>query len=152
MITEPMRHLHDILISTQMHDSLPRVIAFNRIDGPGSSLDLPQFQESLWQLPRLTSNFEDDLSFRWSRNLPRTVGITINTGTLVTAHPDDSPDRNAVASKDFPEEVDGVATPGNVVPTKKNWLLKIMDIFGLRGVKFVLENIHSNTRSSGLGG
>ena len=32
---------------------------------------------------------------------------------------------------------------GEVLPTKENWLLKIIDAFSLSGVKFVLENLRS---------
>ena len=38
------------------------------------------------------------------------------------------------------------------MPTKENWLLKIIDVFCLSGVKFVLENLRPDIKSSGLGG
>ena len=44
------------------------------------------------------------------------------------------------------------AVAGDVPPTKANWLLKIIDIFGLSGVKFVLRNLKPGTHSAGLGG
>jgi len=45
-----------------------------------------------------------------------------------------------------------VAKPGEVTPTKENWLLKILDVFGLSGVVFVLQNLRAGTQSAGLGG
>lgn len=35
---------------------------------------------------------------------------------------------------------------------RENWLLKVIDAFGLSGVRFELRNIRAGTRSSGLGG
>jgi galactokinase/mevalonate kinase-like predicted kinase len=142
-------YLHQSLVSAQNRRELPAVIAYHRIDGPGSSLDLPEFQEAFWRIPVVPKDFEIDPSLAWSDGLPRTVGITINSGTRASAHPYFT-DRIAVASVDYQFEVS--AKPGEVLPTKDNWLLKIMEIFGLSGVKFVLKNISSNTCSSGLGG
>ena len=36
--------LHDVLETAQKKNALPEVIAYHRIDGPGSSLDLSEFQ------------------------------------------------------------------------------------------------------------
>ncbi len=43
--------LHDFLKVAEKEKALPRVIAYNRIDGPGSSLDLSEFQQAFWRLP-----------------------------------------------------------------------------------------------------
>jgi D-glycero-alpha-D-manno-heptose-7-phosphate kinase len=135
--------LHDYL---EKADAPPEVIAYNRIDGPGSSLDLNLFQEAFWKVPDLD---KDDPAWRWSQNLPRTVGITIDTGTRIEAHPCD-PDLIGVQSADYHTQV--TAHPGEVIPVKENWLLKIMEIFNLSGVMFVLKNLREGIHSSGLGG
>lgn len=138
--------LCDILKTAQKEKALPKVTAYNRIDGPGSSLDLSEFQETFWRLPVIQ---EDDPAQKWTRNLPRTVGITIDTGTEVEAHPFD-PGLISVKSVEYETEV--TAFPGEVTPVKENWLLKILEIFDLSGVRFVLKNLREGIQSSGLGG
>lgn len=142
-------NLAEALKKAAIKHELPAVIAYNRIDGPGSSLDLRSFQQALWRLPRIPKDFREDPSMRWSRNLPRTIGITINTGTKVEAHPFE-PDEIGVRSTEYGTEV--IGKPGNIVPVKENWLLKIIDIFNLSGVIFVLNNLRAGTHSAGLGG
>lgn len=142
-----MVQLHDYLETAQKKKALPSVTAYNRIDGPGSSLDLREFQEAFWKLPKIPLN--DDPSRRWSENLPRTVGITIDTGTKIKAHPYD-PELICVESFEYKTEVFG--RPGEIVPVKENWLLKILEIFDLNGVKFILKNLKEGIQSSGLGG
>lgn len=139
--------LHDWLLEAQKQKALPKVIAYNRIDGPGSSLDLNEFQQTFWKLPDIPD--KDDLTRKWTQNLPRTIGITIDTGTQIEAHPFD-PDLIGVRSVDYDTEV--TAHPGEVVPVSENWLLKIIEIFNLKGVMFVLENLRKGIHSSGLGG
>lgn len=139
--------LHDSLRVAEKEKALPRVIAYNRIDGPGSSLDLNEFQQAFWKLPNIPD--KDDHARKWSQNLPRTVGITIDTGTKIEAHPFD-PDLIGVRSVEYDTKV--TAHPGEVIPVKENWLLKIMEIFNLSGVMFVLNNLREGIHSSGLGG
>lgn len=139
--------LHDYLKEAEKQRALPTVKAYNRIDGPGSSLDLTEFQQAFWKLPQIPD--KDDPSRKWTSNLPRTVGITIDTGTEIQARPF-HPDLIGVKSSEYKTEV--TAAPGEVIPVKKNWLLKIMEIFGLKGVMFVLKNLREGTHSSGLGG
>jgi Homoserine kinase len=141
--------LRDMLEEASKNGALPGVIAYNRIDGPGSSLDLPEFQQSLWSMPQMSVDIKAGPEMGWTRRLPRTIGLTIDTGTKIEAHPFD-PDLIAVQSMDYGTEVRGKS--GAVPPTKENWLLKILDSFGLTGVKFVLRNLRSGTLSSGLGG
>jgi len=138
--------LHDFLKTAQKNRALPKVTAYNRIDGPGSSLDLNEFQETFWRLPDIP---EDDPAQKWTHNLPRTVGITIDTGTEIKAHPFD-PGFISVKSVEYETEV--TALPGEVTPVKENWLLKILEIFDLSGVRFVLKNLREGIQSSGLGG
>ncbi|HML04733.1 MAG TPA: GHMP kinase, partial [Methanobacterium sp.] len=91
----------------------------------------------------------DDQAGKWTCDLPRTVGITIDTGTRIQAQPLD-PDLIAVKSVEYGTGV--IASPGEVIPVKENWLLKILEIFNLSGVMFVLENLREGLHSSGLGG
>ena len=139
--------LHDSLEIAEKNKFLPRVIAYNRIDGPGSSLDLSEFQQTFWKLPNIQD--KNDPAVKWTSNLPRTVGITIDTGTKIEAHPLD-PDLIGVKSVEYGTEV--TASPGEVIPAKQNWLLKIIEIFNIKGVMFVLNNLREGIQSSGLGG
>jgi len=141
--------LFTLLKSASEKKSLPCIIAYNRIDGPGSSLDLREFQQALWYLTKISKDYQSDNSMEWSRNLPRTVGITINTGTRIEAHPFE-PGLIGVRSIEYGTEV--TAKPGDVPPTQENWLLKILDLFRLSGVIFVLQNIRAGIQSAGLGG
>lgn len=142
-----MIQINDFLKTAEKKKALPKVIAYNRIDGPGSSLDLGKFQQAFWRLPDMPD--KDDPARKWTQNLPRTVGITINTGTKIEAHPFD-PDLIGVRSVEYETEV--IAHPGEVVPVSENWLLKIIEIFNLSGVMFVLKNLREGIHSSGLGG
>lgn len=141
--------LHETLRAAKARNALPAVTAYNRIDGPGSSLDLREFQQTFWSLPKIPKNPEADPVAAWTRQLPRTVGITINVGTRVEARPF-KPGFIAARSYDFKWRVSG--QPGLIPATKQNWLLKIMDLFGLSGVESALRNTHPGLASSGLGG
>ena len=143
-----MRNLHKYLIDAAKNKNLPALLAYNRIDGPGSSLDLREFQQTFWTLPKIPK-ISSDQEMKWSRSLPRTVGITINTGTKIHAEPYD-PEMIAIQSIEYGTEVS--AKYNGVIPIKENWLLKILELFGLKGVKFVLHNIRVGIQSSGLGG
>lgn len=139
-------NLYERLKIAEEEKALSQVLAYNRIDGPGSSLDLIEFQQSFWRMP---PKLNHDPKRKWSEYLPRTVGITINTGTRIEAHPYD-PEMICVNSVEYDTEVSAI--PGEVVPVKENWLLKILEIFNLKGVKFVLKNMRDGIKSSGLGG
>lgn len=141
--------LHELLRKASQNEALPSVVAYNRIDGPGSSLDLREFQQALWTLPQIPPTIEADPAMEWTRMLPRTIGITISTGTRIEARPLNS-DQIGVQSVEYGTKV--VAKLGQVPPTKENWLLKILDLFGLAGVMFVLQNLRAGIQSAGLGG
>ena len=141
--------LYDLLEEASKRCALPSVIAYNRIDGPGSSLDLREFQQALWSMPSIPQDIQADPAMKWTRLLPRTIGITIDAGTKIEAKPLD-PDLIGVRSVEYGTETKG--KPGEILPTKENWLLKILDLFGLAGVMFVLQNLRAGTQSSGLGG
>lgn len=144
-----MPNLQALLETAAKRKRLPTVLAYNRIDGPGSSLDLREFQQAFWSLPQIPEDLYADPTMEWTHNLPRTVGITINVGTKIYAEPFD-PELIAVQSVEYGTEV--IAKPSEVFPIKENWLLKILDLFGLTGVKFVLHNLRPGIQSSGLGG
>lgn len=137
------------LLKRQELNSLSSVIAYQRIDGPGSSLDLREFQQALWHLPKMPKEINDDPALTWTQTLPRTVAISIDTGTKITAYPLES-NRIGVESLDFGYKL--FSAPGEVLPTTQNWLLKIVDTFSISGVNFVLQNLRHNIKSSGLGG
>lgn len=140
--------LNDRLRAAEAAGAVPTVRAHHRIDGPGSSLDLREFQQALWRTP-IRGVDADDLAAEWSARLPRTIAITIDTGTVVRAEPFD-PGRISVRSIEYRTEVEG--SPGRIAPIRENWLLKIVESFGLTGVRFVLQNLVEGTHSSGLGG
>ena len=142
-------HLQNQLTKRQEENLLPSVIAYQRVDGPGSSLDLREFQQALWYLPKIPKEIHDDPALTWTRTLPRTVAISIDTGTKITAYPLES-NMIGVESLDFGYKL--FSAPGEVLPTRENWLLKIIDAFSISGVKFVLQNLRHNIKSSGLGG
>ena len=144
-----MTDLQKLLNAADKQKKYPTVLAYNRIDGPGSSLDLREFQQAFWSLPQVPKNLYADPEMKWTRRLPRTVGITINTGTKIHAEPYES-EMIAVQSIEYGTEVS--AKQNEVIPIKENWLLKILDLFGLKGVKFVLHNLRAGIQSSGLGG
>ena len=141
--------LHDALENALRYEVLPTVIAYNRIDGPGSSLDLREFQQALWTMPRLPHDIKQDISAEWSKGLPRTVGITIDVGTKIEARP---LERGLIGVRSVEYGTETIAETGDVPPTKENWLLRVLDIFGLSGVLFVLHNLQPGVQSAGLGG
>jgi D-glycero-alpha-D-manno-heptose-7-phosphate kinase len=97
----------------------------------------------------MPKEINDDPALTWTHTLPRTVAISIDTGTKITAYPLES-NMIGVESVDFGYKL--FSAPGEVLPTKQNWLLKIVDTFSISGVNFVLQNIRHNIKSSGLGG
>jgi D-glycero-alpha-D-manno-heptose-7-phosphate kinase len=162
-----MNVLRDRLEAAAAAEALPAVRAYHRIDGPGSSLDLREFQQALWRLPAraevglggagdagprvadLLGSARADPSVPWSARLARTVAITIDTGTRIVAEPWES---GGLAVRSVEYDVQVAGEPGRIPATRENWLLKIVEAFGLSGVRFVLRNLMEGTHSSGLGG
>jgi len=147
--TDQQLDLSATLKRLERDQKLPCVTAYNRIDGPGSSLDLREFQEAFWRIPTLPPPESDDEFAEWSRGLPRTVGITVGVGCQVTASPLNSGDVGVV-SHDFGYSYTRKA--GHVPYRRDLWLLKILDIFALSGVRFDISNLIPGIKSSGLGG
>jgi len=97
----------------------------------------------------MPTDIQGDPAMEWTRTLPRTVGITIDAGTRIEARPFNS-ELIGVRSVEYGTET--VGKPGQVTPTRDNWLLKILDVFGLAGVMFTLQNLRVGIQSAGLGG
>jgi len=125
----------------------PTIEAYNRIDGPGSSLDLREFQEALWSLP--SDPEPGDSTGKWTRNLPRTIAMTVDVGCRISAQPLEK-GQIGIVSKDY--DYQEILPAGSVPFEKQFWLLKILDIFNLSGVNFILHNVIPGIKSSGLGG
>src|SRR3989338_7024013 len=145
--------MHQTLISAKNQNKLPKITVYNRIDGPGSSLDLRLFQQAFWKLPdaHVVDKMidEKDSSKSWSMHLPRTIGMSINIGTEIVASPIQE-GKLGIESLDF-----GFSFTFNkdVIPPKTEyWLLKIMQAFNLNGVKFTIRNKFPELKSAGLGG
>lgn len=141
--------LYPVLKELELNRKIPRLLAYNRIDGPGSSLDLREFQQCFWTLGNGPDPDDSDPSWTWSKSLPRTVGISIDLGCVVEAHPL-ADGEIGIASIDYGTDLK--ETPGKIPYRSDNWLLKALEIFNLTGVRFVLHNLIPGIRSSGLGG
>jgi len=100
-------------------------------------------------MPNIPQDVETDAAMEWTRGLPRTIGITIDTGTRIHAQPFD---RHQIGVRSVEYGTEATAVPGEVSPAKENWLLKILELFRLSGVMFVLHNLRPGIQSSGLGG
>lgn len=139
---------HEKLIKLKEKRIIPSLRVYNRIDGPGSSLDLRLFQQSFWKLTN-PKKIEEDVSMSWSMELPRTVGMSISIGTTIEAHPI-SKGKLGIESLDFGFSY--ILEKDKIPPKKENWLLRIMSLFDLDGVKFVIKNNFPELKSAGLGG
>jgi D-glycero-alpha-D-manno-heptose-7-phosphate kinase len=141
--------LRDRLQAAQDRGEPPTIIARHRIDGPGSTLDMREFQQGLWRPPVWPDDPNSDPSAAWSAELPRTICLTIDTGTRVDAHPYQA-GMIAVQSSEYGTEV--VARSGQVAATQENWLVKTIDAFGLSGLAFHLHSLRPGLLSAGLRG
>ena len=65
-----MSNLYKKLLDAKKRYALPTVIAYNRIDGPGSSLDLREFQQTFWTLKPMPHDFYSDPSMKWTEKFP----------------------------------------------------------------------------------
>ena len=137
------------LRAAEVAGEVPAIVAHHRIDGPGATLDMREFQQALWSAPDWPGDPYVDESAAWTRRLPRTVCLTIDTGTRVVARAFE-PGRLCVRSAEHATEVSGDA--GLIAAHKDNWLLKALDAFGLSGAAFELESLRPGLLSAGLGG
>lgn len=149
-------NLTNILKESKKAEKVPSVIAYNRIDGPGSSLDLREWQMSLWKadfdlkkLKQYLNNPNSDPKMYWSHNLPRTIGITIDAGTLIEAYP---LDKGCIGVESVDFNFKYIEKKGKIPPKKEYWLLKVMESMGIEGVLFKLQNLRPELKSAGLGG
>lgn len=108
-----------------------------------------EFQQGLWSAPAWPEDPEGDPSAAWTAALPRTVCLTIDTGTRVEAHPCEA-GMIAVRSVEYGTEATGEG--GRIAPTRDHWLLKAADAFGVSGVAFELHSLRPGLLSAGLGG
>ncbi len=140
---------HDILQELELSGKRRKLTVFLRIDGPGSSLDLRLWQQTFSSISGKSPTQEGEECAFWSRNLPRTVGICIDVGIEIFAQPIER-GKLCVESVDygFCYTFDKDLIP----PIKENWLLRIMKVFDLDGVKFTIQNKHPALKSAGLGG
>lgn len=141
--------IHEKLIQAKEQNKLPQITVFNRIDGPGSSLDLRLFQESFWKFIPIPKNLADDPSRAWSASLPRTIGMSVNIGTDIIASPAEE-GKLSVESLDFGFSF--TFDKDNIPPKKEYWLLKLLQTFDLDGVKITIKNKFPELKSAGLGG
>lgn len=144
-----MNDLYPTLKELQQKNVVPSLTAYNRIDGPGSSLDLREFQQCFWH--DIGKSYKDtgDTTQFWSKSLPRTVGISINLGCVAEAHPLKD-EKIGVESHDYGTE--HIFKPGEIPYKQEYWLVKAVELFGLKGVKIVLHNLIPGIQSAGLGG
>ncbi len=141
--------LRERLQAARERGETPAIVARHRIDGPGSTLDMREFQQGLWRAPVWPHDPHSDPTAAWSAELPRTICLTIDTGTRVEARPYET-GMIAVQSSEYGTEVVGRA--GQVAAIRENWLIKAIDAFGLSGVAFHLESLRTGLLSAGLGG
>ena len=128
----------------------PAAVARHRIDGPGATLDLREFQQGLWVAPPTWPGDPlADPAASWTARLPRTICLTIDSGTRVVARPYE-PGRICIRSMDYGTETTGLSCM--IAATADNWLLKAVDAFGLSGVALELSSLRPGLLSSGLGG
>jgi len=129
--------------------SPPEVHLFPRVDGPGSSQDLPQFAA---MGNRMVSSL-DPLSadWLWSRGSLRTPGGCLDMPPVVfRAVPADNPNAWEYYSPDFHNEPQQFA---DVVPGHPSCFVpNILAQFGLRGVRIEAEPMPAIYRGTGLGG
>lgn len=149
-------NLTSILKEAEKAERIPSIIAYNRVDLGGSSLDLREWQETLFPadfdlavIKNNLQNLDYDPVMLWSRNLLRTVGITIDVGTLIEAYPL-AQGKIGVESVDFNFKY--IKKRGEIPKRKEYWLLKIIESFGVDGVLFKLQNLKQELKSAGLGG
>jgi D-glycero-alpha-D-manno-heptose-7-phosphate kinase len=141
--------ISDSLRHAEALGECPAVVARHRIDGPGATVDLREFQQGLWTAPRWPTDALADAAAAWTARLPRTVCLTIDSGTRVVARPYE-PGRLCIRSLDYGTETTGRS--GMIPATSDRWLLKAVDAFGLAGVAFELSSLRPGLLSSGLGG
>lgn len=141
--------LFPILSEMKAQNKVPQLIAYNRIDGPGSSLDMREFQQCLWTNEATNYKTNTDHTKLWSAQMPRTVGISINLGCIAEALPL-ADGKIGIISHEYGTE--HIMKPGEIPYHSKFWLLKAIELFGIKGIKIVLHNHIAGIQSSGLGG
>lgn len=138
--------LHEKLVKAKEDDRLPQITVFLRIDGPGSTLDMRAWQHIYYRHHDADMN---DGSMNWSKEMPRTVGIGIDIGTDIVASPIE---KGMLCVESWDYDYVRLAKKNEVTHNKENYLLVLMNIFGLDGVKFTIRNHDPKLKSAGMGG
>ncbi len=138
--------LHEKLVKAKEEDRLPGITVFLRIDGPGSTLDMRAWQHIYYRHNDVERN---DERMKWSEEMPRTVGISIDVGTDIVASPIE---KGMLCVESWDYDYVRLAKKDEVTHNKENYLLVLMNIFGLDGVKFTIRNHDPKFKSAGMGG
>jgi len=138
--------LHQKLVKAKEEDKLPQITVFLRIDGPGSTLDMRAWQHIYFQNREINN---EDSKMEWSKEIPRTVGIGIDIGTDIVASPIE---KGMLCVESWDYDYVRLANKNEVTHNKENYLLVLMNIFGLDGVKFTIRNHDPKLKNAGMGG
>jgi D-glycero-alpha-D-manno-heptose-7-phosphate kinase len=141
-----MMDVYEKLVKAKAEDKLPQITVSLRIDGPGSTLDMRAWQHIFYQ--HRDPDLEDAKS-DWSKDIPRTVGISIDVGTDIVASPIE---KGMLCVESWDYDYVRLARKDEITHNKENYLLLIMNIFGLDGIKFTIRNHDSKLKSAGMGG
>ena len=134
------------LVRAKEENKLPGITVFLRVDGPGSTLDMRVWQQIYYESGEIDLG---DPSSHWSKRLPRTISFSIDVGTNIVASPIE---KGMLCVESWDYDYVRLAKKGEITPTKENYLLVIMNMFGLDGVKFTIRNHDPMLKSAGLGG
>jgi hypothetical protein len=141
------REVRDILKAAA---NPPQIDVFPRSDGPGSSLDLPQFAAMglrIWHGPSVLN----DPRWTWSRGSLRTIGTCLDGEPIrFRAVPADSEHRAEYFARDFHDTP--VATGEVVSGVPEHFVNNVLVQFGLIGVRIEAERMPTVYRGTGLGG
>jgi len=128
----------------------PSVDLSPRLDGPGSSQDLPQFAAMGTRLPQGPIDFEDP-SWAWSRGSLRTPGLCVDGPPIrYRAVPAADPEAYEYWSPDFHTEP--ISIRSTVAGIKPNFVCNILAQFGMKGVRIEADPMPAVYRGTGLGG
>ena len=129
---------------------MPEVHLFPRVDGPGSSQDLPQFAAMGHRLPVTPVDLTDP-AWTWSQGCLRTPGTCIDAEPIVfRALPARNPQATEYFAPDFHSEP--LVQKGPVLGRSEYFVNNILSQFGLQGVRIEADPMPAIYRGTGLGG
>lgn len=130
--------------------SPPQIDLYPRSDGPGSSLDLPQFAAMglrVWEAPLDLR----DPAWRWSSGCLRTIGACIDGAPIrFRAVASDVEGRAEYLARDF--HVAPITSTEVISGVPENFVNNILIQFGLAGVRVEADAMPAVYRGTGLGG